>query len=138
LAFQIRTSCDGAKGVVARIGGGEAVPIEDNETTFAQFYARIDRTLEILKGAKRDAFNAPDVGIEIKLGPKTYKFNSIDFAQKCKCPRGERQRLCWLTCDTVATPNFFFHVTTAYAILRNAGVPVGKRDYLGHSLFVEA
>jgi hypothetical protein len=86
----------------------------------AELYSRIDKTLDVLKGAKRDSFNAPDVGIELKLGPKTFKFTSIDYAQK------------------FAIANFYFHMTTAYNILRNAGVPLGKRDYLGQSIFVEA
>lgn len=88
---QIRIASDMSKNIISRIGGGEAVPLEDNEKTFADLYNRIDKTIEILKGAKRDTFNAPDVNTEIKLGPNTYKFSSIDFAQKCKFSRSDSQ-----------------------------------------------
>ena len=107
---------DSAKGVCHRVGGFEEVKMEDNETTFEQLYARIDKTLEVLKQAeaKPEAFaNKEESEVVMKAGEKEFKFTGLGYLQK------------------FALGNFFFHETTAYNILRKEGVPVGKMDYLG-------
>ncbi|KAF1820652.1 uncharacterized protein K489DRAFT_39074 [Dissoconium aciculare CBS 342.82] len=123
LINQIRIISDISKSLVQRIGRGEATPLEDNEATFEDLYARIDKTVEILQAAKRENFQGPEEAAILGVGPasakKYYKLTSLEFVQK------------W------SLPNFFFHKTTAYNILRNAGVPLGKLDFLGaHSFFV--
>jgi hypothetical protein len=114
LAFQIQRASDSAKGAGARVSGGEAPSMEDNETTFADLYARIDKTVEYLKSIDPKSFDGKDdAEVTLKTPNKEYKFS------------GETYLL------NFAIPNFYFHVTAAYAILRHAGVPVGKYDYLG-------
>ena len=114
LTAQIQRASDTAKGVVNRVGGGENVPMPDEEQTIADLKARIAKTIAVLKGADRAAFDGKeDAPIEIKTPNRTMVFTGksyiLDFC----------------------IPNFFFHVTTAYALLRKEGVPIGKMDYLG-------
>jgi len=114
LTAQIQRASDTAKGVVTRIGGGETVAMADEEQTIADLKARIAKTIAVLKGADRAAFDGKeDMAVEIKTPNRTLVFTGksyiLDFC----------------------IPNFFFHVTTAYALLRKEGVPIGKMDYLG-------
>ncbi len=113
LARQIQIACDSAKNGVARISGVEAPKFEDNETTFEELKARIGKTLEWLEtvpAAKLDGTEDKEVTFPVGKDTRTMK--------------GEAYLKHWVL------PNFFFHVTTAYAILRHNGVELGKADYL--------
>ena len=111
---QILIACDAAKNGVARIAGIEAPKFEDNETTFAELKARIQKTLDFLEGvpaAKLEGTENKEVTFPV--GRETTRTLPAQA---------------YLT--TFVLPNFFFHVTTAYAILRHNGVDLGKADYL--------
>jgi hypothetical protein len=113
LAGQIQRASDSAKGCGARLTGAENPSFPDTETTFPELQARIARTVDYLNGLSPAAFDgARDVTIPIRRQPVTMS--------------GQAYLL------TFALPNFFFHVTTAYDILRHKGVGVGKMDYLGN------
>jgi len=115
LTRQVQVACDTAKGAVARLAGVEVPKHEDTELTFAELKARIARTIEFintLKPAQIDG--SEDKEIMLKLGGKDVKFTGMQYLL------GH------------ATPNFYFHVTTAYNILRHNGVEVAKRDYIGN------
>jgi uncharacterized protein len=110
---QVQSACDAAKFCCARITGKEAPKHEDNEQTFEQLRQRIHKCLTYLK-----TFTPADFK-DCEKRPVTLPylegktFLAEDYA------------------ITMATPNFYFHVTTAYAILRHNGVNVGKTDYIG-------
>jgi uncharacterized protein len=114
LARQVQIASDAAKGAGARLAGIEPPRFEDNETTFAELYARIDKTVDFLRGiqpAQLDGSDDRTVTLKTPRGPLT--FSGLVFLRH------------W------ALPNFFFHVTTAYNILRHNGIEIGKIDYLG-------
>lgn len=114
LTRQVQIAADAAKLGCARLSGIEAPKYEDNETTFAQLIERIDKTLTYLATLKpADLDGQEDRDITVAAGPRSLQFKGIVLL------------LNW------ALPNFYFHVTTAYAILRHNGVDVGKMDYLG-------
>ncbi len=111
---QIHIACDFAKGCCARLAGLEVPKYEDNEVTFADFQARIDKTIAYvatISAAQIDGQEDRDINITIAGKPVTFKGQSylVHFA----------------------LPNFYFHLTTAYAILRHNGVDIGKGDFLG-------
>jgi hypothetical protein len=113
LTKQIQSTCDAAKFCAAYLSGQTAPKHEDNETTFKELHERIQKAVTYLDGFKdQDFANAGSV--KVKPG----------------WAKGQ-----WIPADEylyeVAIPNFYFHLTTAYAILRHAGVDVGKMDYLG-------
>ena len=111
---QILIACDGAKNGVARISGVEAPKFEDNEATFPELKARVQKTLDFLAtvpAAKVDG--TEDKEITFPVGRDTTR------TMKAQAYLG-----------TWVLPNFFFHVTTAYDILRHNGVDLGKTDYL--------
>lgn len=110
---QVQSACDSAKFFAARLSGKEAPKHEDNEKTWTELRERIKKCLTYLETfSAKDFANAKDK----KISP--------GWAE------GK-----WLTADEFANdlsqPNFFFHVTTAYAILRANGVDIGKQDYIG-------
>jgi hypothetical protein len=111
---QIQIACDAAKLAVARIGGIEAPKFEDTETTFPELKARIQKTLDFLGSVPASKLEGTE-GKEV-----TFPVGR----DKTRTMTGEAYLTTW------ALPNFFFHVTTAYAILRHNGVELGKRDYL--------
>lgn len=114
LARQIQLASDMAKSAPARLAGVDPVRYEDNETSFAQLFERIDKTVELLKSFKPeqiDGSEARSITIQTARGPVT------------------SPGLPYLT--QFILPNFLFHVTTAYGILRHNGVELGKADYLG-------
>jgi len=113
LAGQIQRASDSAKLAVERLTGVASPKFDDSETTYAQLYERIEKTLAYLNSVPADAFNDAATR-EVKLN-----FGELPPFT------GESYLL------TFAMPNFFFHVVTAYDILRHKGVAVGKRDYLG-------
>ena len=111
---QVQIATDTAKGMAARLAGAEVPSYEDTEKSFAELYARVDKTIAFVKGFKPEQFDGAE-GREIVL---TFRGNSTHFTG-----------LTFLT--NRALPNLYFHTTTAYAILRHIGVPVGKNDFLG-------
>lgn len=112
---QIQIATDNAKGCVARLAGVEVPRFEDNETTLAQLRERIDRTIAFVESVPADAITGSEERpIELPMrGRDPLKFDGQGYLTH------------------FALPNFFFHVTTAYALLRHAGVDLGKMDYLG-------
>lgn len=114
LLKQVQIACDNAKGPVARLAGMEPPRHEDNETTFADLHARIDKTLAFIASVPAaDVDGSEERDIMLKLGPDEVHFTGLQY-------------LCGF-----ALPNFYFHVVTAYNILRHNGVEIGKRDYIG-------
>ena len=112
--FQIRVATDIAKGAAARLCGNVPPSWADDETTMAEAHQRIHRAIDFLSGFKpEDYTDAEGRSIELKLGPRTVQFTGSAYIA-----------------DFVM-PNFYFHMTTAYNILRHNGVVIGKRDYLG-------
>jgi len=115
LSRQVQIACDTAKGAVARLAGVEVVKHEDTEQSFADLKARIAKTLAIVKGFKPAQIDgSEDRDITLKVGPTELKFKGMQYLLG------------------FALPNFFFHVVTAYDILRHNGVEIGKRDFIGN------
>ncbi len=113
LTRQIQIAGDIAKNSVARLAAQEPPRFEDNETTIEQLRARLARTIDFLKSVPASAFEGAETReIKVPVGERTLEFRGLDFLQR------------W------AIPNVFFHVVTAYAILRHNGVELGKRDFL--------
>jgi hypothetical protein len=113
LLFQIQTACDTAKFAVARTTGKDAPAHADTEKTFADARQRIATVIAYL-----DTYTQAD-------------FDGVE-TRSVSLPRWEGKSMSALDYFVEhAYPNFFFHVTTAYAILRHNGVDIGKRDYLG-------
>ena len=111
---QVLIACDAAKLGVARISGVEAPKFDDNEATFAELKARIQKTLDYLQAVPAGAVDGKeDKEITFPVG-----------RDKTRTMTAQAYLTTW------ALPNFFFHVTTAYAILRHNGVDLGKADYL--------
>lgn len=114
LSAQVQRASDASKFAVQRISGGEAPKFADNETTFAQLQERIANTIAWLQGVEAAQIDAgEDREVTLKWGSFGATFD------------GESYLL------SFALPNFYFHVVTAYDILRNQGVRIGKLDYLG-------
>ena len=111
---QIQIASDGAKGCVARLAGRDVPSWEDNETTFEELRARIRRTVDYVQSVEAAAFEGAD-SREIVLPQRSG--DPLRFS-------GDFYLMHYVL------PNFFFHVTTAYALLRHAGVDLGKRDFL--------
>jgi len=112
---QVQTACDTAKGAVARLAGVEVPKHEDTEQTLAELKARIAKTIDFIgtiKPAQIDG--SEDREIVLKLGGNEVKFTGMQYLLG------------------FAHPNFYFHVTTAYDILRHNGVEIGKRDFIGN------
>jgi hypothetical protein len=111
---QIQLVCDFAKNSTARLAGLDPPKFEDSETTFAELKMRIDKTLTYLKTVPASAVDgSEDRDITIPLRDRKLEMKGLPFLQR------------WVL------PNFYFHVVTAYAILRHNGVDVGKMDFLG-------
>ncbi len=114
LSSQVQIACDTAKGAVARLTGIEALKHADTETTLDELKARVAKTLDFIKSVKREQFEAAEAReIVLQFPQSTLKFTGLNYL------------------TNFVLPNFFFHVTTAYALLRMNGVDVGKRDFLG-------
>ena len=114
LTQQVQIASDHAKRATARLAGIEAPVYEDNEASFADLKARIDKTIAFINTLKPEQIDGSEAR-EIKL-----KVGGND-----KTLSGQTYLL------HNALPNFFFHVTTAYAILRHCGVEIGKKDFIG-------
>ena len=114
LSRQIQIASDAAKGAAARLAGVEPPSFADTEASFDELKARIAKTVDFMNGLDAKAFEGGDVReVSLKLGPQEFKMSGADYL------------------FNIATPNFYFHITTAYDILRHNGVEIGKRDFLG-------
>lgn len=110
---QIQIACDNAKGAVARLAGVEIPSHPDTETNVAELQARIKKTLDFLSTFSENSFEKAETQqITLPYFPGKY-LSGFDYARE------------------YALPNFFFHMTTAYAILRKEGFDIGKADYMG-------
>jgi uncharacterized protein len=114
LARQVQIATDHAKGSLARLAGVEIPSYPDNEATFDELEARIAKTLAYVKTFKPEQIDGTE-GKEIVLtfGTQKFPFNGQTYLIQ------------------FALPNFYFHSSMAYAILRENGVDVGKRDFMG-------
>jgi hypothetical protein len=115
LSRQIQIATDQAKGGAARLAGLEVPKYEDNEKTIDELKARIAKTIAFVQSidaAKIDG--TEDKDLKIPLGPTERAF------------KGQAYLI------NFVLPNFYFHLTTAYNILRHCGVEIGKRDFLGN------
>jgi hypothetical protein len=114
LGRQVQVTCDQAKNGSARLAGVEPPKFEDNETTIDQLKERIAKTVAYLKTLDSNAIDASsDREITFPLGPAKGQMKGGDYL------------------NHFVLPNFYFHLTAAYAIVRHCGVELGKRDFLG-------
>lgn len=114
LSAQVQLACDAAKGAAARLAGVAVPKYEDTEATLAELATRVSKTLDFIKTIKPEQLQGAETReIAIQLPQTTLKFTGINYL------------------TNFALPNFFFHVTMTYALLRKNGVDLGKRDFLG-------
>lgn len=114
LTRQVQIATDHAKGAPSRLGGREVPKYEDNEASFADLEARIAKTIAHLATfSAADIDGSDDRMIELKLGGREISMGGMQYLLH------------------LAMPNFYFHLTTAYDILRHNGVPLGKATFLG-------
>lgn len=115
LVRQVQIACDFAKSVPSRLAGIEVAAYEDNEQSFAELQQRIAKTLALIDTISASQVDSSSVKeVVLRPGtPKEKKLSAEDYALK------------------YGMPQFFFHVTTAYNLLRNNGVEIGKKDYMG-------
>ena len=114
LTAQIQRASDASKFTVARLCGIEAPKFEDNEASFQQLRERIAQTIAFLESVPEEQFaGAEKRDVTLTYGAFSQHFTGLSYLQ------------------TFALPNFYFHVTTAYGILRAQGVKIGKLDFLG-------
>jgi len=116
LSTQVKLACHHAKDATARLTGAMPPKIENEELTFDELKVLIEKTVSHLKSVNEKAFDgAEDRKIEMTLqGNRVFESNGIELLRD------------W------SIPHFYFHVVTAYDILRNHGVEIGKRDYMSH------
>ena len=114
LTKQVQIACDLVKNGMARIAGVEPPKFEDDEVSLADLQERIAKTITFANSLKPEQINGTEAK-EIKFSIKEWNFEFV----------GEQYLLTWVM------PNFYFHVATAYDILRHKGVEIGKMDYLG-------
>ena len=114
LARQVQIATDLAKGCCARLAGVEAPEYADDETSFADLRGRIARTLEFVQSFEADDVDGSEErDITITAGSRELRFKGQEYLV------------------SFVLPNFYFHASTAYDILRQCGLPIGKRDFLG-------
>jgi hypothetical protein len=114
LKRQVQIATDHAKGAASRLAGLENPKWADDESSLADLRARVHKAVAYLNGFETEQFDGAETReVEVKLPSTTLRFTGKDYLLR------------------FAVPNFYFHYTTAYAILRHNGVPVGKRDFLG-------
>jgi hypothetical protein len=114
LTRQVQLACDFAKGPAARLGGLEVPKYEDTETTIDELKARIAKTLAFVQSVGQDKFAGADTRtITVPMRGEPKSFDGLTYL------------------NNAALPNFYFHLTTAYDILRHNGVPLGKADFIG-------
>ncbi|WP_102794441.1 DUF1993 domain-containing protein [Bowmanella denitrificans] len=114
LTRQVQIACDTAKGCGARLSGQDNPSFADDETNLQELQARVRKTLAFLEQLHAEQFEgSEDKAIVLNFPSITLNFNGQDYLTQ------------------FVLPNFYFHLTTAYGILRHIGVDLGKRDYLG-------
>ena len=115
LTGQVQRMSDTAKFVPARVGGLTAPSMPDTEASLDDLQARIAATIDYLNSVPSTAFDGRESNeVVLKFGPRSITFpTATDYAL------------------VFALPNFYFHATTAYGILRHKGVPLGKLDFIG-------
>ena len=114
LSKQVQIASDIARRGVARLAGQEAPSMEDNETTFPELIARLQKTIDYLQQFTPTQINgSEEKEITLPVGKETMKFAGMSYLLY------------------FILPNVYFHVTTAYGILRHCGVELGKADFLG-------
>lgn len=115
LARQVQIACDSAKGALARLAGVEIPKHEDTEQTFDELKTRIAKTLAFIESMKAAQLEGSDTReVTVRFRGQDVKFTGLQYLLG------------------IAYPNFYFHVTTAYDILRHNGVELGKRDFIGN------
>lgn len=113
LTRQVQIASDAAKGAAARLAGVDAPKFEDNETTLPELIVRVDKTIEYLESFRPEQLEgAATRTITVPTPRVSFTFTGLDYLRH------------W------AIPNFYFHVTTAYDLLRHNGVVLGKADFL--------
>ena len=114
LTRQVHIATDTARGAAARLAGAEPPAYEANEQTFDELIGRVEKTLDYLRTFDAKAFEGSETReITRPVGGKPHTFTGTNYLMQ------------------FSLPNVYFHVTTAYDILRHNGVPLGKADYLG-------
>jgi len=114
LSRQIQIATDVARRGIARLAGDEVETVEDNEQTFADLYGRIEKTIAKLESYQPEQIDGTeDKPVSVEIRKHTLKFTGQDFLL------------------TFMIPNVYFHITTAYDLLRHNGVELGKADFLG-------
>ena len=114
LLRQVQLACDFAKGASARLAGAPVPAFPDEERTIEELKARIARVRDFMGGLVASDVDAGwNRDVTVKLRDRSIDMKGVDYL------------------NNMAMPNFYFHVTTAYAILRHNGVVVGKRDFVG-------
>jgi len=116
LTAQVRIACDAANGVATRLAGVTGPTFEDNEKTIADLKARVEKTVAFLKTITASQIDGTeDKDVVVRTGGQDVPYKGQQFLL------------------ARAIPNFYFHVSTAYDILRHSGLEIGKRDYLGNT-----
>jgi hypothetical protein len=114
LVRQVQIATDFAKGAAGRLAGAELPVFEDVETSFEELQARVAKAAAFIEGLSAPAFEGSETReVSLKRRGETVSFSGTDYLR------------------LQALPNFWFHVTTAYAILRHNGVELSKSDYMG-------
>jgi len=114
LSRQVQLTCDFAKNGVYRLAGIDPPKMPDDEKTLAELRGRVARTLALIEAVTPDKLEGTlDRLVTVPLRTRTLELEGLPYIQR------------W------TLPNFFFHLTTVYALLRNAGVELGKQDFLG-------
>ena len=115
LPRQVQIATDGAKACAARLAGMESPGFEDNEATLPELRERCARTIAFLQSVPASATEGAE--------DRTHRLQAARSGDELHGPR--------LTCWGFVLPNFYFHLTAAYTILRHQGVEIGKQDFLG-------
>ena len=114
LTRQIQIASDAVKGAVSRLAGIEPPSFPDTETTFPELQTRVTKTIDFLKSIKREQIDGAETRtVVMKFPSGDMKFSGQDLL------------------TNFALPNFYFHLTTAYGLLRHKGIKIGKMDFLG-------
>jgi hypothetical protein len=114
LSRQIQIACDTVKGAAARLAAVDVPKHEDSEATLSELQARVAKTLDFIKTIRPEQLqNAESREIVLQFPQSTLKFTGLSYL------------------SSFVLPNFYFHLTMAYALLRKNGVDLGKRDFLG-------
>lgn len=116
LIRQVQIACDFAKGASARLAGAEVPSYPDEEQSFADLQARIAKTQDFIATFKSDQYkDAATRTVSLKIGGQDMSFKGAEYLSR------------------VVLPNFYFHLATAYGILRHNGIELGKGDFMGRT-----